>query len=218
MKRALLSLLLICAPAALLPASYDLDRILLEMENREKTLDAIRFDFQQQIHFTQLNNDSLITGEALFGKRGQLRITKSTPDKQVTVSDGKKVWVFNPQANQVWQGSSKKWLQSPVLPKGMVPLNNYVDDLKRNFDLQLKESSVDSSDIVTIKAEPRSKALGYEIELRIATATWLPVQTIYRSDSAKVVTTLSKTQVNPNVQESDFRFKVPKGTDVIPFN
>ncbi len=199
-----------------LRASYDINTIMIELENREKTLNTVQFDFKQEINFIQMNNKTTVVGEALFGKAGKLRITKSSPDNQVTVSDGKKVWVYNPKARQVWEGSSKKWLESGVMPKGMVPLSNYVGDLRKNFDLSLVESDV--SNEVRILAEPKKKGLDYKIELTVSTELWLPIKTFYSSGSAEVRTLLSKHQINPSTPESVFRFSVPKGTDVIPFN
>lgn len=214
MKR--FALLLFALPVTA-SASYDLNRVMLELENREKTMDTVRFDFKQEINFIQMNNKTTVVGEAVFGKAGRLRITKQSPDNQVTVSDGKKVWVYNPAAKQVWEGASKNWLESAAMPKGMVPFSNYVADLRQNFDLKLLESA-GAQDEVRILAEPKNRDLGYKIELTVSTLSWLPVKTIYSSESAEVRTQLSKHQVNLATPESLFRFSVPKGTDVIPFN
>jgi len=199
-------------------ASYNLDQVMQELENREKTMTAIQFDFNQEINFIQMNSTTTVVGEALFGQAGKLRITKESPDNQITISDGKTVWVYNPAAKQVWEGSAKKWLESSAMPKGMVPLNNYVTDLRENFNLSLAAGASDPAGDVRILAEPKNKELGYKIELTVSTESWLPVKTIYVSDSAEVRTLLSKHQVNPSAPDSVFRFSAPKGTDVIPFN
>jgi outer membrane lipoprotein carrier protein len=199
-------------------ASYDLERVLTELQNREKTIDVIQFDFKQEINFTQMQNKTVVSGEAVFGKAGKMRITKRLPDQQVTISDGKKVWVFNPVYKQVWEGSSKKWMDSSVFPKGIVPLNNYVEDLRANFNLRFSSSTEGGDRSVHVLAEPKNKALGYRIEMTVATDSWLPTKTVYQSDTANVVTYLSKHLVNPDVKDSVFRFSAPKGTDVIPFN
>ncbi len=198
--------------------SYDLDRVLTELQNREKTINVIQFDFKQEINFTQMPNKTVVSGEAVFGKGGKMRITKKEPDQQVTVSDGKKVWVFNPAYKQVWEGSSKKWMDSTVIPKGVLPLNNYVEELRTNFNLKFGSAIEKDSNNIQVIAEPKNKALGYSIEMTVAPDSWLPVKTVYHSDSANVVTYLSKHQVNPDVQDSVFRFSTPKGVDVIPFN
>lgn len=198
--------------------AYDLNQVLGELANREKTMNILQFDFTQEINFTEMKNKTTVVGEAIFGKAGKLRITKQLPVKQVTVSDGKKVWVYNPTASQVWLGSSKKWLESSSLPKGMIPFNNYVADLQKNFNLVLDQEKKNVEDEIQIVAEPKNKTLGYKMRLTVSTHSWLPVKMVYLSDSAEVETLLSKHQVNPSIQDSVFRFTVPKGTDVIPFN
>ena len=160
----------------------------------------------------------MIEGDALFGKEGRLRISKQYPDKQVTISDGKKVWVYNPAAKQVWEGASKKWLASSPLPKGMIPFNNYVADLKKNFDLSLDSTQSNVPGEILVLAEPKNRADGYKMCLTVSDESWLPIKTVYVSDSAQVETVLSKHEVNPAISDSVFKFTVPKGTDVIPFN
>lgn len=207
--------LLLTGPAF---ASYDLERVLQELQSREDSMTTIQFDFKQEINFTQMGNKTVVTGEALFGKNGRVRIAKKTPDQQLTVSDGKKIWVFNPAAGQVWQGAYKKWVTSSILPKGVVPLNNLVKDLKDNFNLKLGPAGKNPADTVSIIGEPKKKELGYSVGILVNTGSWLPVETTYHSESADVVTTLSGHHVNPLTSESTFRFTAPKGIDVIPFN
>lgn len=202
--------------SALLPASYDISRALLELERREKTISAIQFNFEQDIFFTQMNTQSTVGGKALFAKTGKLRITKSHPDQQETVSDGKKVWVFNPAFNQVWEGSSKKWLESSVLPRGLIPLENYVADLRKNFILSMAEQ-VDAN-MIRIHAVPKNKGLGYRLELLVSSDSWLPMESVFISDSARVVTRWSEYKVNPQITEDSFHFVPPHGADVIPLN
>ncbi|MCG3203672.1 MAG: Outer-membrane lipoprotein carrier protein [Elusimicrobia bacterium] len=199
-------------------AATDLGRVLLELENREKTMTSLSFDFSQEVEFTQMNNKSFLSGHALFGKGGKLRISKVTPEKQVTISDGKKVWVYNPSAKQVWEGGAKKWMESSQLPKGLLTFNNYVADLKKNFDLKLVDEAAGEPHQVGIDATPKNKNLGYTMRLIISTDLWLPIKTLYLSETAHVETRLSQHQINPKVAVSDFKFSAPAGVDIIPFN
>lgn len=196
-------------------ASFTLDDVLSKIETRQSSIKSIKFDYKQEIHFEQMGTDSVVSGVALFAKPGKLQISKTFPDKQVTISDGKKLWVYNPAYGQVWEGSWKKWVSANMLPKGMLPLDNYVADLKGNFNLTLGEFKADN---VTISALPKNKNLGYRLELVVSTDSWLPVKTYYYSDSARIVTSLEKPEVNPSVPDDVFKFRVPKGVDVIPFN
>src|SRR5437899_2018714 len=61
-------------------AAYDLPQILSQLEKKEQTIDAIKFRFEQQVSFKQMNTESALGGEALFAKSGKLRISKEHPE------------------------------------------------------------------------------------------------------------------------------------------
>jgi outer membrane lipoprotein carrier protein len=162
-----------------------------------------------------MGSDTVVSGQALFAKPNRLRIQKKQPDNQLTVSDGKNLWVYNPAVKQVWSGTWQGWIQAKVIPPGLVPVGGYVADLRKRFNLSLSPSSGDG---VTLNAEPKHKDLGYSLEITVSTSTWMPSETVYKSDSAVVKTALSDLEVNPDVKEADFVFKAPSGVDVIPLN
>lgn len=214
MKRALVSLalaFLTAAPAA----AYELNQVLANIEKADQQVDAIRFNFKQDVNFTQMGSDTVVSGQALFAKPNRLRIHKKAPDEQLTVSDGKKLWVYNPSVKQVWSGSWQGWVQAKAIPPGLVPVGGYVADLRKRFNLSLSPSNGSG---VTLDAEPKEKDLGYSLEITVSTDTWMPSETVYKSDSAVVKTALSDLEVNPDVKDADFVFKTPSGVDVIPLN
>ncbi len=199
---------------------YTLDQVLERLEQKEKNMTSLKFDFKQDIHFLEGDLKASAEGEALFAKMGKMKIVKKKPEEQWTVSNGKKVWMYTPGYNQVWTGTLKDWTKASLLPQGFVPFHNYVNDLKKGFSLSLKgPSKADAgASTVRLRAVPKEADLGYELELVLSTESWLLSQTIFTSGSARVVTTLSKLEVNPFISEPAFEFKPPAGTDVIPLN
>jgi outer membrane lipoprotein carrier protein len=202
--------------ALAMAAAPTLTEVLSNLESKEQSIQAIQFQFDQDILFSQTGQTSRMAGSALFGKNGRMRVQKSEPDKQMTVSDGKTVWVFNPGPNQVWKGSAKSWLKAGWMPKGLVPLSGYVGELKKNFDLTIAPSSDTAR--VTLNAAPKDPQLGYQLQFVFDQATWLPQKTIYVSDSARVATSLENVVINPPNAARQFQFAVPKGATVIPLN
>lgn len=199
-------------------AAYDLPNVLAELEKKEKAVQVIKFDFKQEIFFTQMNSRSEVSGGAIFDNTGKFSIEKMSPDKQKTVSNGKKVWVYNPAYNQVWEGTASRWLNSSTIPKGLLPVGKYVSELRQNFILELIETTGVTGSAVGIHASPKHKALNYSMDIFVSTNSWLPLETVYQSDSAKVVTRLINTEVNPEISQSTFHFVAPRGADVIPLN
>jgi len=203
--------LLVAAPAA----AYELNDVLARLEKSDASVTAIRFDFVQSIRFIEMGADTSVQGQAIFAKPNRLRVEKKKPDQQITVSNGKKMWVYNPAFKQVWEGTWQNWVQAKVLPQGLIPIGGYVADLRKNFTLSLDPNEADGP---RLKAQPKVKDIGYSLEILVSTTTWMPSQTVFSSDSAVVKTALSSIEVNPAVKDSDFTFKAPSGVDVIPLN
>jgi outer membrane lipoprotein carrier protein len=220
MKKAWLAAIWMAASSAAFAqgdAQPRLGRVLEQMQSAESGMERIRFSFRQQIAFTGVSSTTTVNGKALFAKGGKFRIEKMQPERQLTISNGKSLWVYTPAYNQVWQGTPKRWMDSTLLPKGMLPFNNYVADLQKYFDLKL--GAVTAADnTVELKAEPKDQQMDYHLTLVVSMDSWLPSSTRYHSESADVVTELSEVEANPDVTDSSFRFTAPKGADVIPLN
>ena len=200
------------APAA------DLDAILGRIEASEKDMDAVRFAFSQDVRFHQMDASSTVKGRALFNRGGGMRIEKESPQRQITVSNGEKVWVYTPEYNQVWVGPAVSWARDAGFPKGLVPTAGFARELRKNFDLKLDQNYRESADVVAIFAEPKDRRLDYRLVLEISKRSWLPVRTEYRSGSATVMTTFSDYERNPALSGNEFRFRPPDGADVISLN
>jgi outer membrane lipoprotein-sorting protein len=203
-----------CSP--LIAANPSLPEVLGHLESQQKKIQSIRFDFVQDILFSETGQSAHVEAQALFGQNGRLRVQKQKPDQQLTVSDGKTVWVYNPGPKQVWKGAAKSWLKAGWMPKGLVPLNGYVSELEKNFNLSVIASS--DTDHVTLDATPIDPQLGYKLQFVFSTRTWLPTKTIYVSDSARATTSLSHVAINPADVARSFQFSIPKGATVIPLN
>lgn len=196
-------------------SAYELDQVLSNLEKADKAVSSIRFAFVQDVRFTEMGTESVVTGNAVFARPNRLRIEKKQPDQQVTVSNGKKMWVYNPAFNQVWEGSWQSWVDARVLPQGLIPIGGYVADLRKRFDLSLINHPGEG---IRLSAEPKEKGVGYSLEVVVSTETWMPSKTVFKSDSAVVETSLTQVQLNPSVKDSEFKFSPPAGADVIPLN
>lgn len=218
-KRLLFLLLAAGLGAAAGARGYELDAVLRKIEARERSITKVSFDFRQSIRFEGVDAASEVEGDALFEKPNKMVITKKIPQKQVTISDGKKVWVYTPSYKQVWIGLWTDWVGGGFVPKGLVPLQDYVRELRENFDLSLGTGTgSETKEAVWIQAVPKSPDTDYTLDLLVSTDTWLPFRTTYRSQSARVETWLSEMVVNPQTKEGAFRFKPPPGTDIIRLN
>jgi outer membrane lipoprotein carrier protein len=197
-------------------ASLSLEQVLTNMQNQNHLLTNIQFEFHQHVQFLNATGSSDVSGVALFERPGKVKIQKEKPEAQVTISNGKKMWVYTPAYKQVWEGTVKRGIESQFLPKGIVPLENFVDELEKDFIISFSKSDASPENVVWLSAKPKDESTGYQLELCVSTLNWLPIKTIFQSDSAKIVTELLNTQINLAIPTNTFRFLPPKGVDVIP--
>lgn len=200
-------------------SASDLTQILFKIERQEKKMKTLSFSFEQNMIFSETGIKDRVEGNAFFTKPNKMRIEKTHPRIQTTITNGDKVWIYTPSYNQAWVGSWSDWSRGPLVPKGMLPWQNYVTELKKSFDLSLVEGDVGRKfDGVVLKAVPKNQSAGYELELDISTETWLPQRTLFVSGSAKIETVLSDIEMNPKIKKDIFQFEPPSGTDIIPLN
>ena len=218
MKKRLSAFLVAAAVMSASPVSaYELEEVLKNLERAQNALAHVQFDFLQEVEFVGGDMSAKVSGTALLAKPDKIRLSKMEPQEQLTVSDGRKVWIYTPAYKQVWVGNRREWEQgSQALPQGMLRLDDYVETLRKNYNLTMSAQNIDGG--ILLNAVAKDRSLAHEMDLQISTETWLPSRTVYRSESARVVTTLSNMAINPRVEASAFSFDPPKGTDVIPLN
>jgi len=195
-----------------------LSEVLENVQEKEGKISSIRFSFSQEIQFSGMESKSVVKGEAYFQKPKKLRIEKKEPLEQITISDGEKLWVYTPSYKQAWAGNWESWIKGAVIPKGLVPIGNFVDDLRKNFELSFVEPGGDNAATLTIKGIPKEAQAGYSIEIKISTQSYLPVQTIFHSETANIITTLDKVEENFQIPNEAFSFHAPHGTEIIKLN
>lgn len=210
------ALVLIAAPSSFAAADA-LDAVLGAMERRQDAIRVVRFDFAQTIDFLDNDMASRVEGKALLGRPDKLSLTRKNPVEQTTISDGERVWVYTPSYNQVWVGDRKDWESGggKGLPPGLLRLDTYVTELKKNYDLTLAK---EGDEVANLTAKPKNNPGDHRIDLVVSRETWLPREIVYTSASAVVKTAITNVDVNPNVKDSAFQFETPEGADVIPMN
>src|SRR5215831_16444267 len=107
-----LALLAMAGPA---PASaQSLDDVVREIEAVYSRMTDLRADFTQTAFNKSLNQTIPARGTVYLKKGGKLRWEYTEPTKQEIVSDGKKLWVYTPQLNQVNVGDAPEALAGPA--------------------------------------------------------------------------------------------------------
>lgn len=112
---ALLTLLALAVPAALPAApSPTLDEVVRGVERAYGKMIDLRGDFTQSALNKSLNQTIDARGTVYLKKGGKLRWEYAEPTRQEIVSDGKTIWIYTPQLNQVNTGPAPAALAGPA--------------------------------------------------------------------------------------------------------
>src|SRR5213593_5066541 len=95
-------------------SAQSLDEVLREVEGVYGRMTDLRADFTQTAFNKSLNQTIPARGVVYLKKGGKLRWEYTEPTPQQIVSDGKTIWIFTPQLNQVNTGPAPEALAGPA--------------------------------------------------------------------------------------------------------
>lgn len=153
---------------------------------------------------TQLQETS---GEMMLKRPGQFRWHTDEPMEQLLVSDGKKVWLYDPDLEQVTiQTLDQRLTHTPALL-----LSGDVSTISENFEVSHKEAG----DVVDFTLKPKAKDTLFD-NLRLSFRGGL-INDMQLIDSVGQRTNIlfHGVKMNEPLKAGLFTFEIPEGTDVI---
>jgi outer membrane lipoprotein-sorting protein len=188
-------------------------------------------DFEQTTHYQ--NQRSIAKGRLVFAKPNLLRqeyFDNENPEElaQLIILDGKTSWSYTPWLKQVTKTEAKG---KEILPG----IGKSLENLPKNYNMELVEDEIaNPKGIYRMKLSPKqiitkstqqqpgtfiepSTPLPEIIEVWIRTKDWIPVQFSYKNQANDmlIVTALKNVKLNQKLDESTFKFTVPKDVEVI---
>lgn len=146
------------------------------------------------------------SGSFALARPGKFRWQYEKPYRQLLVSDGEKLWSFDPDLNQVTIKKLGKALGSS--PAALLSGG----DLESHF--VLKDAGHDVG-VETVEATPKAADGNFE-RVRIGFKDNLPRVMEIRDNFGQITTLVfSEFQSNPVLKKDEFRFSPPKGADVV---
>jgi len=163
--------------------------------------------FEQQVHDRAGKVIERASGTFSFARPGKFRWTYDKPHKQVLVADGAKLWIHDPDLNQVTVKRIDRAISST--PAALLAGK---DDITALFTLR-DGGSADG--LNWVEASPKAQDTGFErvrLGLRGKTLAAMELQ-----DQLGGRTMLRFTELKPNaaVAADTFTFVPPKGADVM---
>ena len=150
------------------------------------------------------------TGSFAFERPGQFRFDYKKPFEQTIVADGKTLWLYDADLNQVTERAQANALGST--PAALLASAPNLDALRKDFTL---ESAAEQDGLQWVQVIPKAKD-GQLQSVRVGLrGDQLAVLEILDSFGQRSVIRFDKLQANPVLPASTFDFKVPQGADVL---
>ena len=175
-----------------------------ELHQLLKPIDSLSADFTQQIKDHNNHKLQLLNGNLSLKKPNQLRWNVLAPMPQLIVSDGKLVWLYDPDLEQVViQSFSDDFMANPI----SILLGD-LDQLNRDFTVSLI-----SDDRFSLKPKQKN-SLFVAIQLRFVDSVLSHIE--YQDNFGQnTQLTLSQVKLNPQLAKNTFVFDIPQAVDII---
>ena len=164
-------------------------------------------DFEQQVFDREKKLVQRSRGSFTLQRPGRFRWSYAQPYAQLIVGDGKRVWIYDEDLNQVTVRAMAKALGST--PAALLA---GAADVERAFELT---DAGQRDGLEWVEAKPRERETGFE-RIRLGLST-TGVQAMELTDHFGQTTLLRFSNIarNPKVDPDAFRFVPPKGADVL---
>ena len=183
------------------------------MDKVEKKYDVVDFSsyFIQESTMKAMDITDVASGSIFVKRPGMMRWEYDKPDRQTIITDGKNLWVYKPDDNQVMIGKAPSFFGEG---KGA----GFLSDMKlirEKFTVYFEKEKSDHDYV--IKLLPKQQTVGIaKIYLAISKTTFKIKKIITQNEyDDENVIELVNSKFNLNLDESLFSFIVPEGTDVI---
>ena len=168
---------------------------------------AMRAQFHQTVLDNQGRKMQEVDGSMQLQRPGKFRWDYNKPYVQQIVGDGEKVWLFDPELNQVTVRALSKALGSS--PAALLAGNK---EMEKGFVLK---DDPRQDELEWVLATPKDKESGFERVFLGFKNDALHEMELHDSFGHMTIIEFSKLERNPKLAAQTFRFTPPSGADVV---
>lgn len=168
---------------------------------------AMKAQFKQTVLDRQGRKVQEVTGQMQLLRPGKFRWDYRKPYVQLIVGDGSKVWLYDPDLNQVTVRNMDSVLGAS--PATLLAGNL---DVEKLFDL---EDAGGQHGLEWVQATPKDSESGFDHVLLGFKGDQLAEMELHDNFGQTTVIEFSKLERNPKFADKAFRFVPPQGSDVI---
>ncbi len=210
----ILGLLFLCctASAAWAETSDDVvSRLVKKIESRYAGHSFSATFFQTSV-LAALESEETAQGKVQFSHPGKMRWSYTRPEQHEIITNGKQVWIWRPEQNQVMTGDASSFFTSGV---GATFLSDMAD-IEKAYHVKLLSENTDWVELELRPGKPVPEMEKIVVKVTVATHDIVRVTT-YNTYGDSTSFDFGKIQFE-TIPESAFEFVVPRGAEVISMN
>lgn len=168
---------------------------------------SLRAHFRQTVLDQQSRKVQEVTGTMQLSRPGKFRWDYNKPYVQLVIGDGQKVWLYDPELNQVTVRALDK-----VLGSSPAALLAGSKDVEKSFDLKV---DVRQDQLDWVEVTPKDQEGGFEHMYLGFKGEQLQEMELHDNFGQTTVIEFSNLERNPKLSAQAFKFTPPKGADVV---
>src|SRR3989441_4745333 len=212
---ALLTLVLFAVPAAVQPATVSLDDAVRGIEAEYGRMTDLKAEISQTSFNKSLNQTIPAAGKVYLKKGGKLRWEYTEPTRQVIVSDGKTIWLYTPQLNQVNVGPAPEALAGPA-GSFLAGLGKLREHFNVRFLNPAQPRDAEGNVVLDLTPKQPLPTLSRLI-LALEPTRWeLRKAVVYDQFESTVTMRFTKIAINSGLSDRLFTFVPPPGAATVP--
>ena len=196
-------------------AAQTLDEVVNGVEATYGKIQDLRAEFSQTAHNKSLGQDIKAEGTVVLKKGGKMRWDYKTPAAQQIVSDGKWLWVYTPELNQVNKGEAPKALAGPA-GSFLAGLGKVRESFNVRFLNPANKLDAQGRPVLDLAPKQPSPLLT-RLVLAVDPKDFVVRQAVLYDQFQNTVTmAFTKITTNSGLPDTLYAFTPPKGAAVVP--
>jgi len=217
LRAALLTASILLSLAVRTPVgAQDLEQVVDGLEVTYGRMTDLRADFTQVARNKSLGQDVKAEGTVYLKKGGKMRWEYKSPSPQQIVSDGRYLWVYTPELNQVNKGDAPKALGGPA-GSFLQGLGKVREEFTVRFLNPANKTDASGRPVLDLTPKKPTPLLTRLVLTLDPKENYIVRQAVLYDQLQNTVTmTFSRVAFNPGLSDTLFAFTPPKGTAVVP--
>jgi len=184
------------------------EKILTALEKKYSS-SGFQADFNQISKLDALDITETASGKAWFNHPGKMRWLYLTPQRHEIVTNGRTLWIYRPDQEQVMEGDAKKFFKAGT---GGAFLSD-IRLIRKNFTMEVKgKNDTHISFLFTAKQEnPDMVSILILVSRTSHEIKEVTTKNIYGDTTVFEFTNIQFKKIDPSM----FEFKIPQGSSII---